>query len=296
MKEFRLYALLISVGTVCGSLPASSTTMLTASDGIVYMMSQREQTQHGNTTVIWSIKALRETDGRLLWATQPNQPIGFAVGNYSTTNVILVLGDPPFSGGVLGHTLYLLPNTQHPSVEAFDTQTGALLWQRSLPASLGVNTTLLATGSHLYFGKLTQVCQTASSSCYQSALCQAATTGAIQRCYQTPALSALNTVVTNDTLYVPIPGASAPTITIAAIRASDGQRLWLWDVPRAYGLPAGQVFQGSIATSGVVGVVTAVAVYGLRASNGYRFWSWSPPGNLNNPASNSSDIITAAAG
>ena len=30
MKEFRLYALLISVGAVSASLPASSATMLTA--------------------------------------------------------------------------------------------------------------------------------------------------------------------------------------------------------------------------------------------------------------------------
>ena len=42
MKEFRLYALLISVGAVSASLPASSTTMLTASDGMTLYVLDRD--------------------------------------------------------------------------------------------------------------------------------------------------------------------------------------------------------------------------------------------------------------
>ncbi len=42
MKQFRLYALLISVGAVSVSLPASSTTTLTASNGMTLYVFDRD--------------------------------------------------------------------------------------------------------------------------------------------------------------------------------------------------------------------------------------------------------------
>ncbi len=42
MKEFRLYALLISVGAVSASLPASSTTMLSASNGMTLYVFDKD--------------------------------------------------------------------------------------------------------------------------------------------------------------------------------------------------------------------------------------------------------------
>ena len=42
MKEFRLYALLISVGAVSASLPASSATMLTAKNGMTLYVFDKD--------------------------------------------------------------------------------------------------------------------------------------------------------------------------------------------------------------------------------------------------------------
>ena len=42
MKEFRVYALLISVGAVCASLPASSTTMLTAKNSMTLYVFDKD--------------------------------------------------------------------------------------------------------------------------------------------------------------------------------------------------------------------------------------------------------------
>ena len=42
MKEFRLYALLISVGAVSASLPASSATMLTANNGMTLYVFDKD--------------------------------------------------------------------------------------------------------------------------------------------------------------------------------------------------------------------------------------------------------------
>jgi len=260
--------------------------LLTAGDGVVYVMSQRVSGSALTRTLTWTIKALRETDGRLLWQTskaQPDDPYRQANTNPNTQ---IQSAAAPFTGAVLGHTLYLMPYATHPALMAFADQSGALLWQRPMSSDISpyqtLADTLVGVGPYLYLAQITQVCQLTPMN------------GSIRRCFQTTPYGATS-AITQSALYIPIAGKTDPTITIRAIRASDGARLWSWDVPRVGSFFPALVFQGSVATTGVVGVITSVAIFGVRASDGSQLWSWSPPGAFTHPDTDTYTITGATA-
>ncbi|HUY77200.1 MAG TPA: PQQ-binding-like beta-propeller repeat protein [Ktedonobacterales bacterium] len=264
-----------------------TTGLLTAGDGVVYALSQRVSGGPLTKTLTWTIKAFRETDGHLLWQRQPAQPDDpYRQANTNAHMQIQLVG-APYTGVVLGHTLYLLQYSAHPSLMAFTGQSGAPLWQKAMPSNISIYQSLygslVVAGAYLYLAQTNQVCQLAPND------------GSSQRCYQTTAYGAVG-AITRDTLYVPTAGQTDPSVTISAIRARDGRRLWTWDVPRIGSFFPTLVYQGSVATTDVVGFVTSVAIYGVRASDGYRLWSWSPPGALTSPTTDSNDITGVTAG
>ncbi len=250
---------------------------------IAYIESERVSGSALQKTLVWSVKALRETDGRLLWQTRPDQPDGMYLRANTTPGMFYVTG-PAFTGVALHHTLYLINVSTHPALMAFDDQSGALLWRRALHTNIGNDATLIVAGSRLYLEQIEQITQVSPQD------------GAFERSYQTSPVGMPYLVATNNALYIPLSGQAEPTITIADLRASDGQRLWSWDVPRIGSFFPALIFRGAVETSGIVGVVTTVAIYGLRASDGYRLWSWSPPGAFTHPDTDTYTITGAMAG
>ena len=258
-------------------------TVLAAGDGIVYVESERLSEGALQKSLVWTVKALRETDGRLLWQARPNQPDGeFLAANLKPG--YFFAGPQPFTAVTLPGALYLINVSSRPSLMVYAEQSGALLHRVALTTGIGINGALIVAGSRLYLERIDRICRLTPND------------GSLSACYQTSAIGLPYLVATADALYIPVAGQADPSVTITAIRATDGSRLWSWDVPRIGSFFPTLVFQGSVATAGVVGVVTSVAIYGVRASDGYRLWSWSPPGAFTHPDTDTYTITGATAG
>lgn len=272
-------------------------TLLTAGDGIAYVISQRLRASGQRQTITWSVKALRETDGRLLWQTQPTQPDPRYQQPNATPNTLLALATPPFSGATLGAALYLIPVAAQPTLTAYQATTGALVWQRQ-PAALDATPVFSVTDGQLILdsggiaqltaadGALYLTALNVTAMLFSVSLRDGALTpvwqGAGKRLARVVGAEAAPYLITNGVLYyVNDVGDIDPIIAVNALNLSRGSTFWTWYAPGTGDIlvsPLVAIVFALAATSGVIVAGAGSFVQGLRASDGHPLWQWAPGG------------------
>ncbi len=236
--------------------------LLAASNGITYIASQRAFGSGAQEKIIWSVKALRETDGVTLWNAQFDPP---ATPLSESKKAPIVSTPAPFGVAIYNGTVYVTDTLESNSTRllALREADGTLLWRKSEQEIMGSYPQPAVNNGRLYVETDYSLCQVNPQD------------GAVVW-YELESGLNFPFAIAGDAFYAPaygtIPYPTETSVTIEAHRLSDRVRLWQWIAPE-YGVQLMSV----LVVENVVYTDSQQRVYAVDAQNGKLLWSWAPP-------------------